>query len=500
MAGVVASLGATGVLAAQDTTATRRPALWSVELDLGARLPGLVYDEFVERRSSVDSLPLRTRYRERGELGIQGRLTLHLRPEAGLGAYVSLLRGYTGTVARFSGGREPREDIPRSVTFFGVETGLAMRLSEWADGRGSFQYQFGPVFYRQVFDLSPGHRDALASFGDVRPPEGGFRWTSRTSTSWGIALGAGFRIPLGERTAFRFALRDLVVPVNTSQLEAQERDEIRALSGHSPVLLYNGFTAHHASVSIGVEYTLAHARPRARYQARLPSAVVDEPAVAPAVANAVRIANAGDTATAIAALEQRISFAPDDAYAWRELSVLLAARAVNVPDQRPRAVELLQRALALNPGDAALLRAYGRLRAIMERQAPAGPEPPAAEVVRLSDLALEADRTGELRLAWAIHDLAPEGGEGPYRYRTEIEVFRGDAEPVAVRAFGGDFRVTEKTALVGDGTADLLPVAVRATLFLPDPRSGIYTARVRVTDLVTSLSAETSAGFELREP
>ncbi|MBI4539495.1 MAG: hypothetical protein HY704_08310 [Gemmatimonadetes bacterium] len=104
-----------------------------------------------------------------------------------------------------------------------------------------------------------------------------------------------------------------------------------------------------------------------------------------------------------------------------------------------------------------------------------------------------------MRLAWAVHGLAPEGEPRGYRYRAEIEVFRGVGELVPVRTFGGEFRVTEKGSLVAETLADALPVPARATLFLVDPRPDIYTARVRITDLVTGFRAETTAGFEIRE-
>lgn len=498
---ILASLLLPRATAAQDSLALQGPAKWSVELDLGARLPGVLYDEFIERRSASDTVGLRTRYRERAAAGVQGRLTLRLRPEAPVGLYLSLLRGGARTVARFSGGREPIEEIPRSATFSGLELGLTMRLSEWAGGRGSFEYHFGPVLYRQVVDLTPGHRDAFALFGDDRAPEGGFRWTSRSSSSWGVALGTAFRIPLGEGTALRLALRDLVIPVNTAELESQEREEIRALTGRNSTVFYSGYTAHHASLGIGFEYTLTRGRPRARYEARLPAVAPVESPVAPAVANAIRLARGGDTAIAVAALEQRTAFAPEDVHAWRELAVLLAARAMAAPALREGALVALRRALALNPGDAEVLRAYGQLRGLMERAGPVAPEAPAEEPLRLSGLALEAEPTGELRLAWAVHGLARAGEEEPYpyRYRTEIEIFRGAGERVGVRPFGGELRVSEQGTLLEEGTTDRLPVVARAALFLLEPRPGIYSARVRITDLVSGRRAETAAGFEILE-
>lgn len=496
---ILASLLLPRATVAQDSVVLRSPARWSVELDFGARLPTVLYDEFVERRSASDSVALRTRYRERAGTGVQGRLTLRLRPEAPVGLYLSLLRGYAGTVARFSGGREPTEEIPRSATFSGVEIGLAMRLSDWAGGRGSFEYHFGPVLYRQVVDLTRGHRDAFALFGGERPPEGGFRWTRRRSSSWGVALGTAFRIPLGEGTALRLALRDLVIPVNTTELESQEREEIRALTGRNSTVFYTGYTAHHASLGIGFEYTLTRGRPRPGYGVRLPGVAIAEPPMAPAVANAVRLATGGDTVTAVAALEQRTAFAPEDAHAWRELAVLLAAQARGAPALRERAVATLRRALALNPGDGELLRWYGQLRGLMERQPAVALEAPVEEPLRLSALALEAEPTGELRLAWAVHGLSRTSEEEPYRYRAEIEVFRSAGERAAVRPFGGELRISQQGTLLEEATAHELPVAVRAALFLVEPRPGIYTARVRITDLVNGRRAETAAGFEIPE-
>ena len=171
-----------------------------MEGSLGSRLVGTLYDEFVTRKTLAD-LPSQTRWKETASLGPEARLVLRHNPVGGAGLYLTLLAGHSATTARYSGALSPPEDISRSTNYYGVGFGLGMKLSEWDRGRGLLSYNLGTVALTQTIDLSPGHRDAFAQM-DARHP-GEIEWTSRTSTSWGLDLGASLRVPIGENSALR---------------------------------------------------------------------------------------------------------------------------------------------------------------------------------------------------------------------------------------------------------------------------------------------------------
>ena len=246
-------------LAGQDEAAIiRQVPRWSVEGSLGSRLVGTLYDDFVTRKTLAD-LPSQTRWKETASLGPEARVVLRHNPVGGAGLYLTLLAGHSGTMARYSGALSPPEEISRSTNYYGVGFGLGMKLSEWDRGRGLLAYNLGTVALTQTIDLSPGHRDAFAQM-DARHP-GEIEWTSRTSTSWGLDLGASLRVPIGENSALRFSFRDLVIPVNTAQLAAQERDDVKSISSERVAFSLAPFTAHQMSLSAGFEYVISWAPP-----------------------------------------------------------------------------------------------------------------------------------------------------------------------------------------------------------------------------------------------
>ncbi|MYH50058.1 MAG: hypothetical protein F4151_11160 [Gammaproteobacteria bacterium] len=479
-------------LAGQEEAAIiRQEPRWSVEGSLGSRLVGTLYDEFVTRKTLAD-LPSQTRWKETASLGPEARVVLRHNPVGGAGLYLTLLGGHSGTVARYSGALSPPEDISRSTNYYGVGFGLGMKLSEWDRGRGLLSYNLGTVALTQTIDLSPGHRDAFAQM-DARHP-GEIEWTSRTSTSWGLDLGASLRVPIGENSALRFSFRDLVIPVNTAQLAAQERDDVKSISSERVAFSLAPFTAHQMSLSAGFEYVFSWAPPRRDVVRVLPERV-DVAVVDPAVEAALETAAAGDTARAVASLGQRVALVPHDGLAWRALALLQAPRAEFDPTVRDRTLANLERALNMNPGDTELLRAYGRIRGMVQRE---GRVPEAVEVRRLelSRLVVQGASDGSLRLSGAARGLGADS-QGTYRYAITVEVFDADGGMMRVRPGLDEARVDPEGRLVVEGDGDRLPLALALDLFLVQPEPGIYSLRLRLTDLESGATVETSEGFEV---
>lgn len=484
---------APAALAGQEEAAVvRQVPRWSVEGSLGSRLEGTFYDEFVTRKTLAD-LPSQTRWTETTGLGPEARVVLRHNPVGGAGLYLTLLAGHSGTVARYSGALSAPEDISRSTNYYGVGFGIGMKLSEWDRGQGVLTYNLGTVALSQTIDLSPGHRDAFAQMEAHRPGEE-IEWTSRTSTSWGLDLGASLRVPIGGNSALRFSFRDLVIPVNTAQIAAQERNEVRSVSSQRVTFSLAPYTAHQFSLSAGFEYVISWGDPRRDVVRVLPERV-DVAVVDPAVEAALAFAAAGDTARAIASLEQRVMLEPLDALAWRALSLLQAPRAEFDPTVRDRTLANLERALNMNPGDTELLRAYGRLRGMVQRE---GRVPEAVEVRRLelSRLAVQSAGDGSLRISGAARGLGPDP-EGAYRYAATVEVFDTDGRTMRVRPGLDDARVDSEGRLVLEGEGDRLPLALALDLFLVQPEPGIYSVRLRLTDLESGATVETSEGFEV---
>lgn len=477
----------------EEAAIVRQVPRWSVEGSLGSRMVGTLYDQFVTRKTLAD-LPSQTRWKETAGLGPEARVVLRHNPVGGAGLYMTLLAGHSGTVARYSGALSPPEDISRSTNYFGVGFGLGMKLSEWDRGRGVLAYSLGTVVLTQTIDLSQGHRDAFAQMDAHHPGE--IRWTSRKSTSWGLDLGASLRIPLGENSALRLTLRDLVIPVNTAQIAAQERNEVRSISSERVSFSLAPFTAHQISLSAGFEYVISWGDPRRDVVRVLPRRV-DVTLVDPAVEAALAVAAAGDTAGAVAALEKRVALVPQDGLAWRELALLRAPRAEFDPTVRDRTLASLERALNMNPGDTELLRAYGRIRGMVQRE---GRVPEAVEVRRLqlSRISVQSGGDGSLRLSGAARGLGADP-QGTYRYAIAVEVFDAGGGMVRVRPGLDDARVDSEGRLVLEGERDRLPLALALDLFLVRPEPGIYSLRMRLTDLESGATVETSEGFEVPE-
>lgn len=489
---LMSAASAPAVLAGQEDGAVARSVpRWSVEGSLGSRLVGTFYDDFVTRKTLAD-LPSQTRWTETTRAGPEARVVLRHNPTGGAGLYLTLLAGRSGTVARYSGALSPPEDISRSTHYYGVGFGLGMKLSEWDRGQGVLAYNLGTVALTQTIDLTSGHRDAFAQM-DARHP-GEIPWTSRTSTSWGLDLGASLRVPIGDDSALRFSFRDLVIPVNTAQIAAQERNEVRAYSSERVTFSLAPFTAHQFSLSAGFEYVISRGDPRRDVVRVLPERV-DVTVADPAVEAALAIAAAGDTARAIASLEQRVALVPRDGLAWRELSLLQAPRAEFDPTVRDRTLASLERALNMNPGDTGLLRAYGRIRGMVRRE---GRVPEAVEVRRLelSRLAVQSGGDGSLRLSGAARGLEPDP-RGVYRYAITVEVFDADGGMMRVRPGLDDARADSDGRLVLERDGDRLPLALALDLFLVQPEPGIYSVRLRLTDLESGATVETSEGFEV---
>jgi hypothetical protein len=484
-------LAPASVWAQGETVFEQQRALWTVEVGAGARAPTTLYNEFIVRRESADSV-LRTRWEENADMGWETRVGMRYNPEGGVGLFFGGFLGGASTTASFSGGLEAPERIRRSVGYSGLDFGLTMRLGHWSQGRGVLSYHLGGVVQRAVIDLSPGHRDALAYFRDA--PQHEIDWDSRTSTSWGLNLGVTLRSPISERWSFRATFKDLILPTNTTSLAEQEMEDIEALSGRDVRVSLNRYTSHNLSLTVGVEYTLGWGQPRRDVIRRAPQPDAP-PELDPAVRNATRLAAAGDTAAAVAALEHRVSVEPRDAFAWRELALLRAPRAEDDPTVRPEALVTLERALNMNPGDTELLRAYGRLRGLTER-AGRTPEAEAVSRIELSSLSVSTGSDGAVRVAFAARGLSA-AVDGQHRYESAIAVFAEDGSSVPIRAGLAPLHEGAGDELVMLGAAAQLPLSLSLDFFLAQPDPGFYTVRVRLTDLETGARQEATEGFEL---
>ena len=149
----------------------------------------------------------------------------------------------------------------------------------------------------------------------------------------------------------------------------------------------------------------------------------------------------------------------------------------------------------MNPGDTELLRAYGRIRGMVQRE---GRVPEAVEVRRLelSRLVVQGASDGSLRLSGAARGLGADS-QGTYRYAITVEVFDADGGMMRVRPGLDEARVDPEGRLVVEGDGDRLPLALALDLFLVQPEPGIYSLRLRLTDLESGATVETSEGFEV---
>lgn len=469
-----------------------RAPRWTIAAEAGAQLGATIYDEYVKLR--LDTISRETNYREKVEPAFVGRLVLRYRPQASFGLYIAYQYSRAATEANYTGGNDGPQTFVRRLVVHAVEGGVSVLLGRWADGQGLFQYTFGPALVRHSLDLSAGHRDAYARLPGI-PDTARFRWSDRSWASWGLALGASLRLPVGRRLALRLSAHDQVVPVATSELETQERNDVFRMTGRSPVFLFPAYTAHYASARLGVEYVLDWQKPRAAPpQVALPRPDAATPAT-PQALEAARAAAVGDTVGALDQLRKRVQDTPEDASAWRQLALLLARRAEADAQFGAEAWDALQRALRTNPGDEDVLSAYGRVRAIIQR---GGRAIPAPRPLTLSPAAARADAAGVLSLSFAIHNLAAIE-EDRARYRVQIDVSGPDGAPVQfdfvderVADDAGDF--TRTVPMTPSGAAALERLELRLTR----ARSGPHSVRIRVTDLTTAQATETTTGFEIR--
>ena len=82
--------------------------------------------------------------------------------------YIGGIAGWSSTLAQYSGSLFPPEDISRSTSYYGVNFGVGMKLTEWAEGRGQLEYNVGAAVLTQVIDLKtwPPERSRSAGLGD----------------------------------------------------------------------------------------------------------------------------------------------------------------------------------------------------------------------------------------------------------------------------------------------------------------------------------------------
>ena len=125
-------------------------------------------------------------------------------------------------------------------------------------------------------------------------------------------------------------------------------------------------------------------------------------------------------------------------------------------------------------------------------------DPEAVEVRRLelSRLAVQSGSDGSLRLSGAARGLAADP-RGTYRYAIAVEVFDAGGRMLRVRPGLDEVRVDPEGRLVLEGDGDRLPVPLALDLFLVQPEPGIYSLRLRLTDLESGATVETSEGFEV---
>ena len=470
----------------------RRQARWTIGLEAGAQLPATIYNERVNARLEADSFFVSTSYSERMDMAPLVRATVRFRPENAFGFYASYQWSTASSTARYSGGREPVELIPRDVSFSTIEAGVEVRLGGLGSRGGGIGYSLAPAMVRHSLDLSTGHRD---SFAQVRDNETGddFNWQDREWGSWAFALGASARLPVSERFAIRIAAHDHVISVGTAELEAQDREDVARMTGRAPLFLYSSYTAHYTAFRAGVEYVLGWEPPAPEMPRIALPARRSEPRRTPAaVVESRTLLAEGDTAEALSRLRQRVEAMSDDAASWRELALVLAAVADSRPELREEAWNVLQRALNLNPGEASLLTAYGRMQALMRR---AGEQAARVEPLALSAVSARADAAGGLSVGFAIQNLA---GGASGRYRLEVEVVDSEGEGVPVRLAGQAAEdASERLVLQREGVLEG-GASERLELRMARVRPGPHNVRIRVTDLESGQSVEQAGAFEIR--
>jgi hypothetical protein len=468
------------------------PARWSISLESGLQLPATLYDERVVMRLHADSFDINTRYQEKLRGGPVSRIAVRYRSQGGLGLFSGFQFGSYQTEANFAGGVDPPETHLRRVRIWTIDTGVTVRLSRWAEGRGLLEYSVAPSFSHHSIDLTRGHRNTFARLPSSAEDQA-YAWTQRSWTSWGVNLGATLRTPVGQNAALRFGVQHHAIPVATAEMENQDRLDVRRMTGRSPSFLYPAYTAHYISIRAGLEYVFS----RERVRPRLPVIALPppEPAPEPSAASraAVQLVFQGDTTGALDVLRSRIEAVGDDASAWRELALLLASAAEENPVLYDEAWSHLQRAVNLNPADTEILSAYGRLRSLMQRRGYASPGAPA---LAMSAVSASADPAGGLSLAWVVQNLILLGNAGA-QYRLQVQVIDPSGDLVGLRASqASDTDVT--TAWVTERSTPESAVSERLELRLARTAPGAYSARVRITDLSSGQALERIASFEIR--
>ena len=474
---------------AQEVQAPR----WTVSAGVGTMLPAWLYNEWVTATTNDTSFD--TGYSERIRMAPLFWGTLRYRSQSDFGMFFGFEHSSADTDARYIGGRAAQQQIQRNVRIWTFAAGMSVRVARWANGAGGVEYMAAPVLTYHTLDLSNGHRDAFAYvFG--APEDRPLHWGRRSWAGWGFSLGMSGRFPVAQDLGLRVSVNNLVLPTANDAMASLESADVRRLSGRQAVFNYRAFTTFYPSIQVGVEYVLSRVRPRAQTTVALPPPSREAAAVeASAETRAAReMVASGDTAAAVDALRARVGEAPQDASAWRDLALLLAAAAEINPATLGQAWEALQRAVILNPDDAEVLAAYGRTRALLQRTRTSAET--MARSFTMSEVAVQADGAGGLSLAVSASDLAP-SEDGKVRYRLTIDVFDMAGEPVPLRLADAPEDATT-TALDMERVSDSPSVTERIELRLARARSGAHTVRVRVTSLASGQSITRAAGFQIR--
>jgi hypothetical protein len=480
-------IGCLVTAAADGTAQQRREPGFAVTVDGGVQLESVIYDEFVRVR--YDTASLTTQWTERTRAVPLLRATGRWRPYGNFHGYVAVQRQSGPTEATYRGGLTAPDTFARRLQVTMLEGGIGIRLANWSEGRGAFEYAVGPVLALHRLDLEGGHRGAFLRLNPAAEPPPQPDWGVRRWSAWGIGLGAAIRHALGERVVLRLAVHEHVFSRQVQGIEEQERADVARITGENPPsFAFPRFSSHHTSFRVGLDYVVSFTR-AGWHLAALPERVPElPPGPSPEAQEAARLAWQGDTAAAVAALRARLLDAEDDVSAWRELALLLARTAEDRPAQREEAWQALRRAMPAYPGDEALLASFGRIRALMGR---GGQEVPPPADLELSAIVAEADAAGRLSLAWGVRS----GGLAPAAVDVRVEVSGPDGRAVALRPAGD---VGESATLLELRAVPAVDGVVRMEAVLARVPAGRYGVRVRVSDPATGRAADATGGFEIR--
>lgn len=473
----------------------RRTPSWTVSLEGGTQLRTTVYDEWVRlslpRRDDIPPIEVQTRWTELFGPVPVFRLTSWYRPDAPFHFYATLQHMTGPTTSIYHGGITPPDTIDRALRALMFEGGVGIRLFRWAAGRGGLGYTVGPVWTRHVLDTSAGHRDAFLRVDPEASAATDPNWSDRSWTGWGFSIGTSIRQPIGDRLTLRIGAQNHILPRQGDGVGQQERSDIQAFSsGRTPGVNVTPYAAAYFSVRVGVEYTLGWLRTPWEGLFEAPIALDPPPPPTPEVAQAMRDAAGGDTATAVSELREQLAADPADASAWRELGLLLAGMAGDRPQLRPEAWEALRRGLTAYPDDHEILAALGRVRGLMSRTAQTPEAPPAS--LHVSEVSAAVDAAGELTLAIGVRS----GARDATAYDLVVQVFGPGGRPVPLRRAGAaPDQATERVELSAVAPQDDI---LRLRLRLARAEPGPHTVRLRVLDPQSGLRAEATGAFEVR--